>query len=45
MNISVNVNSITVNAILGLLIKNIENEDLIDSMTSNFTHILEIKAY
>lgn len=44
MNISVDVNSITINAIFGLLIKNIENEYPINSITSNFTHIPEIEA-
>lgn len=44
MNISVDVNSITINAIFGLLIKNIENEYPIHSITSNFTHIPEIEA-
>lgn len=44
MNISVDVNSITINAIFGLLIKNIENEYPIHSIASNFTHIPEIEA-
>ena len=44
MNISVDVNSITVNAIFGLLIKNTENRYPIHSITSNFTHIPEIEA-
>ena len=44
MNISVDVNSITINAIFGLLIKNIENEYPIHSITSNFTHISEIEV-
>ena len=44
MNISVDANSITINAIFGLLIKNIENECQIHSITSNFTNIPEIEA-
>lgn len=44
MNISVDVNSITINAIFGLLIKDIENEYPIHSITSNFSHIPEIEV-
>lgn len=44
MNISVDVNSIAINAIFGLLIKDIENEYPIHSITSNFSHIPEIEA-
>ena len=44
MNISVDANSIAINAIFGLLIKNIENEYLIHSITSNFSNIPEIEA-
>ena len=44
MNISVDANSIAINAIFGLLIKNIENEYPIHSITSNFSNIPEIEA-
>lgn len=44
VNISVDVNSICINALFGLLIKNIENECPIHSITSNFSHIPEIEA-
>lgn len=44
MNISVDVNSIVINAIFGLLIKDIGNEYPIHSITSNFSHIPEIEA-
>ena len=44
MNISVDVNSIAINAIFGLLIKNMENKCPIHSITSNFSHIPEIEA-
>ena len=44
MNISVDVNSISINAIFGLLIKNIENKYPIHSVTSNFSHIPDIEA-
>ena len=44
VNISVDVNSICINALFGLLIKDIENECPIHSITSNFSHIPEIEA-
>ena len=44
VNISVDVNSICINTLFGLLIKNIENECPIHSITSNFSHIPEIEA-
>lgn len=44
VNISVDVNSICIKAVFGLLIKNIENEYPIHSITSNFSHIPEIEA-
>lgn len=44
MNISVDDNSISINAIFGLLIENTENECPIHSIASNFSHIPNIEA-
>lgn len=44
MNISVDVNSISINAVFGLLIQDVENECPIHSITSNFSHIPNIEA-
>ena len=44
MKISVDINSIIINAIFGLSIKNVENQYPIHSITSNFTHIPEIEV-
>ena len=44
VNISVDVDSIRIHALFGLLIKDIENECPIHSITSNFSHIPEIEA-
>lgn len=44
VNISVDVDSIRIHALFGLLIKDIENEYPIHSITSNFSHIPEIEA-
>lgn len=42
--ISVDANSICINALFGLLIEDVENEYSIHSITSNFSHIPEIEA-